>query len=204
MSDIESDIPTNPGAMTAYQARVLQEGEALLGQRESEGENWGPVVRLVAAPFVSAARLATFAPGKQRKGLLLWCALFASYCWWKAWPGFKPFADSEVSDLWAKHTAQGWTWVKADVVGDVETREGNSRDQVRDRRYHMSEAQIWGFSRPLPEGGTVQPGTPGPADFIFFVELDRQGRPKMKPDGTPCFVHVGLVKRFVPPTRALP
>ena len=76
MSDIESDIPTNPGAPTAYQTRVLQEGEALLGQRESEGENWGPVVRLVAAPFVSPARLATFA--------LIWIGLvFYSWSGWQ-------------------------------------------------------------------------------------------------------------------------
>lgn len=198
MADIESDIPTDPGAPTAYQVRVMQEAGALLGRKETE-KNWGDIVELVASPFISARRLATFAPGAENAGKLLWCALFVSYCWWRAWAGFKRFADSECTDLWAKMLAQGWAWQKTDVVGDIETREGNSSDRVRDRSYHMSEAQVWGFARVLPDGGTVEPGPPRMGDIIFFIELDSSGAPKFKADGTPALRHVGLVKRYLPP-----
>lgn len=196
MPQVPSDDPTDPGAPNAYQARALEEGRALLGMRETEGENWGPVVRLVAAPFVSAERLATFAPGQKRQGLLLWCALTASYCWWKAWPGFKPLADSEVSGLWEKHSAQGLTWVKGSSVGDLTTLEGNAGDEVRERSYHMSEAQVFGFSR-MPVVGPGG-GDPTMADFIFFVHTGKRGEQKFKRDGKPDFRHVGLVQRFVP------
>lgn len=200
MSDgdrIESDDPTDPGAPTAYQARVLDEARALLDQEETE-ENWGGPVLIVAPPFIRPERLATFAPGGKNAGKLLWCALFASYCWWRAWPEFKPkYADSEVSDLWQKLGADGRTWVKSGA-GDVTTIEGNAGNAVRERSYHQSEAQVYGYARPLPEGGVVRPGAPGPADLIFFVNLDRRGRQKIKPDGKPDFRHVGLVQRFIP------
>ncbi len=169
--------------------RVLAEARALLGQREQAGANWGPIVELVASPFISAERLATFAPGQKNAGKLMWCALFASYCWWKGWPGFKPYADSECSDLWEKASAKGWTWIRSadstapppgaliffvnllpggapkmkrgkpdlrhvgivervDEGGDVQTLEGNSSDQVRQRRYHLSDPSIWGYAMP--------------------------------------------------------
>lgn len=53
---------------------------AELGQHEEEGENWGPAVRKYAGPFLSAERLASFAPGQKRQGLMQWCGMFASWC----------------------------------------------------------------------------------------------------------------------------
>ncbi len=58
--------------------RGVARGE--LGQHEEDGENWGPAIRKYAAPFVSAPRLATFAPGQKRQGLLQWCSLFGCWC----------------------------------------------------------------------------------------------------------------------------
>lgn len=201
----ESDVPTTPGMPSPLETRVLEEGRALLGQSETEGDNWGPVVRTVASPFLSPERLATFAPGMKRAGKLQWCALFACYCWWKATmppqpPGRPPlppsaswfhrFADSEVSDLWQRLGDEGWVWEKggkdpqpADLLffvkvdprtgaalrkpddspafrhvglvqrvegGDLVSLEGNAGSAVRERRYHLSEVQIFGFGRPQP------------------------------------------------------
>ena len=53
---------------------------AELGQREDEGENWGRCVRKYGSPFISAPRLATFAPGQKRQGLMQWCGIFAFWC----------------------------------------------------------------------------------------------------------------------------
>lgn len=199
MPTIESDIPTDPGAPTAYQARVMQEARSLLGQHEEGGDNWGNVVLTVATPFIGPERLATFAPGGTRAGKLLWCALTVSFCWWRAWSGFKPYADSECSDLWEKLAEQGWTWVKDSDAGEVSTIEGNAGDEVRERSYHMSEAQVYGFARPMPDRlGAAVLSAPEMADIIFFVNVDRRGRQKFKRDGRPDFRHVGLVQRFLP------
>lgn len=59
---------------------------AELGQCEDEGENWGRPVRKYGSPFLSAQRLATFAPGQKRQGLLQWCSIFAFWC---AYEGLK-------------------------------------------------------------------------------------------------------------------
>lgn len=53
---------------------------SMIGEHEMDGNNWGPIVQKVATPFLSATRLATFAPGQRNAGKLAWCSLFVSYC----------------------------------------------------------------------------------------------------------------------------
>lgn len=69
-------IGEQPGLI--QRIRGIARGE--LGQHEEDGENWGPAIRKYAAPFVSGPRLATFAPGQKRQGLLQWCSIFGCWC----------------------------------------------------------------------------------------------------------------------------
>lgn len=181
-------------APTAYQVRVMQEAFALLGRRE-DAPNMGPLVRMLAEPFLPSRYLSMYLDEDgEKRGELAWCALYACYCWWKAWPGFRRYARSAVDDLWEATSAQQWAYLKserapapADLVffvrtgsssrtgphfrhvglvvryeadGVLRTIEGNAGDAVRERTYHLSDPQIFGFARPLPPPLAVVPPSP--------------------------------------------
>lgn len=62
------------------QQTALGIARSKIGRYETEGVNWGPFIREVASPFISAERLATYAPGGIRAGRLAWCAFFVCWC----------------------------------------------------------------------------------------------------------------------------
>lgn len=112
MPIFSSDSPTVRDPFDPFVARVLSEARARLG-REEEAQNRGAIVREVCAPFLSPERFEeAYAAGK-----LAWCAAFAGFCWWLAWPGFKPYLSLRVPVFWDRLTAAGWTRVRG--VGEL-------------------------------------------------------------------------------------
>lgn len=123
--------PPPPGAPIGVSAmwRLYPE----FGPKETEGTNWGPFIRKVAAPFISPGRLATFAPGQKRAGLLLWCAL--TVCWaiyeelfsralLECASQWKRIASAECSKLYSNLEAVGWTWKRGEPLPPAHNPQG--------------------------------------------------------------------------------
>lgn len=179
MPIFSSDSPTIRDPYDPIVARVLAEARARLGHREEGGQNQGPIVREVCAPFLPHDRFeAAYAAGK-----LAWCAAFASYCWVLAWPGFRDVVSLEVDVFWDRLTARGWTRTRGlsdspgpadlvffrrrsgnaprhvELVTDsgklVHTIGGNRNDQgspgiVAEARYALDHPLIIGYATPRP------------------------------------------------------
>lgn len=166
MADTLPGTASGPGPVRlGALARVI----ACIGEREEGGKNWGPFVQKIAAPFVSPERLATFAPGQKRAGLLLWCAL--TVCWAMLMElldrglkehaaQWKRIASSECSVLWEHLEDLGWAW----------------------RRGAPLPAAL------SPQGVDVD-GLPGPGDLVFYGHV--------KDDGTLHFTHVDFYEAKV-------
>lgn len=109
---------------------ALENASAKLGHREAAGRpNQGPIVELVARPFLSAIRfLRAYDAGQLR-----WCAFFASWIFLEALKqrgdlaridAWMRIASGDVDTLWLQLAAQispegsSWCWI-ADVDGVV-------------------------------------------------------------------------------------
>jgi len=112
MPVFSSDSPTIRDPFDPYVARVLHEARARLGQEE-EGKNQGAIVREVCAPFLPPERFER----EYARGNLLWCAAFAGYCWFLAWPEFRRYLSLEAQVMWDRLTGAGWTRVRG--LGDL-------------------------------------------------------------------------------------
>lgn len=139
---------------------------AELGRKEVEGKNWGPFIRRVAAPFLTAARLASYAPGGTRAGRLAWCAFTVCAMILEELQArlatelvarWKRLASGSCEDLFENLHAEGWAW----------------------RRGAPLPAAL------SPQGVEV-PGLPAAGDLVFYGVV--------KPDGDLDLHHVDFYK----------
>lgn len=128
MSDLTGRVwPPPPGisdpVRVAAMKRLLQE----LGMKETDGPNWGPFIRRMGGYFLSAERLATYAPGQKRAGKLYWCALTVCGMVYEELIArghkelasqWRRIASAECSTLWANLSALGWAWLRPDALDE--------------------------------------------------------------------------------------
>ncbi len=154
-------VPARVGALR----RLLAER----GAKETEGRNWGPFIRRMGGYFLSTGRLATYAPGGERAGKLLWCAITVCGMLYEELLGrgqlelasqWRRISSASCETLYGRLDSLGWVW----------------------RRGAPLPAAL------SPQGVDV-PGLPGAGDFVFYGTV--------REDGTLDIVHVDFYERPV-------
>ena len=165
----ERNVPTLPGmgpagppARVPVRVAAMRRLYPLFGMQETEGVNWGPLIRKWGAYFIPEKRLATFAPGGKRAGLLAWCGITACAVVYEELldrghaelaAQWKRISSAQVSVIWNNLTALGYTWRRGE---------------------------------PLPQALSPQavdvPGLPAPGDFVFYGHVLE--------DGSLSFTHI--------------
>lgn len=124
MSELSTQTIQGPAGPGPVRIGALARLTAEIGQHD-EGRNWGPFVQRIAAPFLSVDRLASYAPGGERAGKLLWCALAVSWAFYDELRGrghdqlaqqWRNIASASCDTLRERLDAHGWVWAPGDPL----------------------------------------------------------------------------------------